>query len=163
MDIAIWRHVFRKSLISGSMASIASAISLLLLGKRELNSPAAPINAPSQWVWGKHAPYKNQFSLRYTLVGYVIFHTASIFWAMGYERARDHLSTSRKTSSVLVPAALTAVTAYAVDFHLTPKRFTPGFENRLSKKSLYIAYGTFALGLAAPALLKRYRLSQNKR
>ena len=162
MNITTWGHVFRKSLISGSVASIASAISLSLLGKGELNKSAAPINGPSQWVWGKHAPYKNRFSLRYTLVGYLIHHAASIFWAMEYEKTRERLSTSKKTPSVLVPAALAAVSAYTVDFHLTPKRFTPGFENRLSKKSLYIAYGTFALGLAAPALLAHYRVSRRR-
>ena len=97
------------------------------------------------------------------LIGYLIHHVASIFWALEYEKTRERLSSSKKASSIFVPAALTAVSAYTVDFHLTPKRFTPGFENRLSKKSLYIAYGTFALGLAAPALLKRYRLSQKKR
>lgn len=56
---------------------------------------------------------------------------------------------------MLAPAVVTAVAAYTIDFYLIPKRLTPGFENRLSKRSLFFVYGTFALGLAVPALLAR--------
>jgi hypothetical protein len=58
-------------------------------------------------------------------------------------------------NAAVTPAAITTAIAYAVDFYLIPKRFTPGFENRLSKKSLLLVYGIFALGLAIPALLAR--------
>ena len=157
-NIISWGRIIHNSLVSGSVASIASAISLSLLGKRELDRFAAPINGPSQWIWGRHAPYKNRFSLRYTLMGYGIHHAASIFWAIWYERVRKRLSPAKKTSTVLAPAIMTTAAAYVVDFYCIPKRLTPGFENRLSKRSLLLVYGTFALGLAAPALLDRYRL-----
>lgn len=147
--------VFRRSLISGSLASIASAVSLSLLGKKELKRSAAPINGPSQWLWGRHASYTNRFSFRYTVIGYCIHHAASIFWAIWYERFRNSTPTANVINAAIKPAVITTATAYAVDFYLTPKRFTPGFENRLSKKSLLSVYGVFALGLAIPALLAR--------
>lgn len=140
-------------LISGSVASIASAISLLLMGKSELNRFAAPLNGPSQWIWGRHAPYVNRLSFRYTFIGYIIHHAASIFWAIGYEALRLRLPPPETSYAVLVPAFLTGIAAYTVDFYLIPKRLTPGFENRLSKRSLFLVYGVFALGLAVPALL----------
>ncbi|SFF10365.1 hypothetical protein [Nitrosomonas sp. Nm166] len=156
-NIISWRRIIHSSLVSGSVASVASAISLSLLGKRELGRFAAPINGPSQWIWGRHAPYKNRFSLRYTLMGYAIHHAASIFWAIWYERVRERSSPTEKPSAALAPAVMTTAAAYVVDFYCIPKRLTPGFENRLSKRSLFLVYGTFALGLAAPALLDRYR------
>ncbi|WP_277813122.1 hypothetical protein [Aromatoleum aromaticum] len=36
---------------------------------------------------------------------------------------------------------------------MVPKRFTPGYEKRLSGQSLALIYGALALGLAAGALL----------
>ena len=155
MNITKWRNTLGTLLISGSVASIVSAISLSLLGKSELNRFAAPLNGPSQWIWGRHAPYVNRLSFRYTFVGYFIHHAASIFWAIGYEDLRRRLPPPETTSAVLAPAVVTAGAAYIVDFYLIPKRLTPGFENRISKRSLLLVYGAFALGLAAPALLAR--------
>ena len=49
-------------------------------------------------------------------------------------------------------AAAGAVTAAAVacfvDYRLTPRRLTPGFEHRLSSKALLAVYACFAVGLA---------------
>ena len=151
-----WRETFQNSLVSGSVASIASTISLSMLGKAELDKSAAPVNGPSQWIWGRHAPYQNRFSLRYTVVGYLIHHAASVFWALWYERLRQRLPVAESPSAVLAPAIVIAAAAYTVDFHLTPQRLTPGFEHRLSKRSLVAVYGTFALGLALTALLQRH-------
>jgi hypothetical protein len=158
-----WRDTFQNALVSGTVASVASTISLALLGKAELDKSAAPVNGPSQWIWGRHAPYQNRFSLRYTIVGYLIHHAASVFWAVWYERLRQRLPAAENPAAVLAPAAATAAAAYTVDFHLTPQRLTPGFEHRLSKRSLLTVYGTFALGLAATALLGRYSRSAGMR
>ena len=151
-----WRDAFRDALVSGTIASVASTISLSALGKAELDKSAAPVNGPSQWIWGRHAPYQNRFSLRYTIVGYLIHHAASVFWALWYEKLRQRLPTAENTAAVLAPAVVIATAAYTVDFHFTPQRLTPGFEHRLSKRSVLTVYGTFALGLALTALLQRY-------
>ncbi len=151
-----WGHVVRKALISGAVASVASTIALSLLGKAELGKSAAPVNGPSQWIWGRHAPYQNRFSLRYTIVGYAIHHAASVFWAIWYEKLRQHFAPAKNVPAVLGPAVATAAAAYAVDFHFTPERLTPGFENRLSQRALLMVYGSFALGLAATVLVDQY-------
>lgn len=143
--------------ISGSAASIASTICLSWVGKAELNRSAAPINGPSQWIWGRHAPYENRFSLRYTVVGYLIHHAASVFWAILYEKLRQQTAQANTPASAIVSAVLTSAAAYIVDFHFTPKRLTPGFEHRLSKHALLRVYGSFAIGLAVVALGDRYR------
>lgn len=150
-----WSRTIRAGLVSGAVASIASTIALSILGKAELGKSAAPVNGPSQWIWGRHAPYQDRFSLRYTIVGFAIHHAASVFWAIWYEKLRQRFAPAKSTTAVLAPAVATTAAAYAVDFHFTPKRLTPGFEHRLSQPSLLIVYGTFALGLAATALIER--------
>jgi hypothetical protein len=155
----IWSSAIFNGLVSGAVASVVSTVALSILGKAELGRYAAPVNGPSQWIWGRHARYQDHFSLRYTLIGYAIHHAASVFWATWYEKLRQQLPPAKSTAAVLAPAVATAAAAYAVDFHFTPKhltpRLTPGFEHRLSQPSLLIVYATFALGLAGTALLAR--------
>lgn len=150
-------QAIRNGLVSGSVASVASTISLSILGKMELDKLAAPVNGPSQWFWGRRAPFEDSFSLRHTIVGFGIHHATSIFWAIWYEKLRQSLPPAQNAPAVLAPAVATAAAAYFVDFHVVPKRLTPGFENRLSKRSLLVVYGTFALGLASIALLEGNR------
>lgn len=150
-----WSSAILGGLVSGTVASVVSTVALSILGKAELGKSAAPVNGPSQWIWGRHAPYQDDFSFRYTLIGYGIHHAASIFWAIWYEKLRQQLPPAKNTATVLAPAVATSVAAYVIDFHFTPKRLTPGFEHRLSQPSLLIVYGAFALGLAATVLFSR--------
>ena len=158
-----WGDALRNALVSGTVASIASTISLAILGKADLDRPVAPVNGPSQWIWGRHAPYQNHFSVRYTVVGYAIHHAASVFWAILHEKLRQRLVPTSSGAAVIAPAIGTAVAAYVVDFHVIPERLTPGFEHRLSKRSLLIVYGTFAIGLATVALMDRYCTPSHRR
>jgi hypothetical protein len=144
----------RKALVSGATASILSAISLAVLGKSELNRSAAPVNGPSQWAWGRHAPFKNGLSLKYTVLGYAIHHATSGFWAMFHEKLQERFK-AKKCTAVIAPAIAVTAATYVVDFHVAPKRLSPGFEQRLSTRALFIVYGSFALGLAGTALLRR--------
>jgi hypothetical protein len=148
-DKHLWRTALKRGVISGSMASLASAIALAMLGKAEIDNPVAPINGPSQWIWGRFAPYRNRFTARHTVIGYLIHHAASVFWASLYERWRGANSCVNDSASVVAQqaAAISAVALF-VDYRLTPKRLTPGFEKRLSRRSLFAVYAAFALGLA---------------
>jgi hypothetical protein len=73
-------------------------------------------------------------------------------WALVFEFARARRAT--QAGDALVPAATTSALACFVDFQLTPRRLTPGFERQLSRKSLAVAYVAFALGLAAGAAVQ---------
>ena len=72
----------------------------------------------------------------------------SVFWALVFERFRP-----RPGTPALLPAAATSALACFVDYRVTPQRLTPGFERRLSRKSLALVYAAFAIGLAAGAAL----------
>ena len=69
--------------------------------------------------------------------------------------------TGGKRHSTAGPAALAAgaagITAVAAvtDFKLIPERLTPGFEHRLSTRSLVLTYALFATGLALGAIATR--------
>ena len=141
-----WNVLAQRANVSGAAASVLSAIALAICGRIELGDPWAPLNGPSQWIFGPHAAHRSGPSLRYTLTGYLIHHLASVFWALTFERLR-----SRR--SIGAPAAATAAIACFVDYQLTPRRLTPGFERRLSRKSLGVVYVAFAIGLAAGAAI----------
>jgi hypothetical protein len=49
---------------------------------------------------------------------------------------------------------MTALAAF-VDYRLTPKRLTPGFEAHLSRSSMLGVFAAIGVGLAAGALLNR--------
>lgn len=148
-----WRRALARSVLSGSVASVLSACTLLLLGRRQTGSAVAPVNAVSHWYFGDKAARRDRPSLKYTLTGYLTHHVASIFWATIFERLFERRTWPTRTPPV-GPAAAVALTAAVVDYTITPKRLTPGFEKRLTATSLIGVYGAFAVGLALGRALR---------
>jgi hypothetical protein len=58
-------------------------------------------------------------------------------------------------SEALVEGTVVSGLAYVTDYYVVPDRLTPGFEKRLSNKSLTAIYCALAVGLAAGALRRR--------
>ena len=137
----------------GSGASLASAMALVACSRRETGSFLAGINAVSHWAWGDSAARQNGFSWKHTAVGALTHQAASLFWAYGFERLiasrRQNVAMARLVGESAVMSAL----ACAVDYTITPKRFTPGYELRLSRPSLVAVYAAFAGGLALRSVL----------
>jgi hypothetical protein len=151
-----WTDALRFALQSGTVASVLSSAVLASRGAIERHDPAGPMNGPSQWIWGLGAPYVRGFSFRHTVLGYLIHHASSILWAAMFEKAAARRA-ARPAVETLALAGATAVVASIVDFKLVPRRLTPGFEKRLSRQSLVLTYGAFALALAGAVLLTRKR------
>ncbi len=147
------RTSMRQALVAGSLASLLSAGALALAGRRENRSAAAPVNAVSHWYWGNSALRRQGTVTRHTLVGYLIHHGASLFWAGLHARAVRQIAALRTPTGMVVGCVSTAAIACFVDFRLTPSRLTPGFEHRLSRPALAGVYAAFAVGLAAGSLL----------
>ena len=72
--------ILKKAVRSGTYASIASTLLLLIRGIPDCGSAIAPVNAVSHWLWKEKAIYKQSSSVRYSASGYCIHHAASIFW-----------------------------------------------------------------------------------
>lgn len=92
---------------------------------------------------------------RHTLLGYLIHHGASVWWAGLHAAVMRRRRPQQKPAALLAGAAVTSALACVVDFRCTPERFTPGFEHHLSRKSIAGVYAVFALGLALGALAQR--------
>jgi len=149
-----WADAFADALWSGSAASVATTAVLASCGALECADAPAPLNGPSQWIWGKHAAYQRGFSTRYTIAGYLIHHAMSIFWATLYEKF-NRAAPPPSPGETLALATATSALACIVDYRLVPDRLTPGFQKRLSRTSLFFTYGAFALALAASSLIAR--------
>jgi hypothetical protein len=150
------RSLVKNALASGTAASIASATTLMACSAAKEGSFAGGLNGPSQWLWGEAEAYTREATLRHTAAGYVIHHATSIFWAMLHESVFG----SRRRKSPLrhcAEAAVSAGTAYVVDYHLTPKRFRPGFEKHVSSRGMVAVYAAFAAGLAIAAIARDRR------
>jgi hypothetical protein len=162
-----WPQAIRDGAISGSVASAASTAVLSARGEQENGTPYAPTNAISHWVWGGKAMRRDGPSTRYTLLGYAIHHASSMFWAAFYEKYFGRKAEAKEIVPSLAGGLGVAAVACFVDYKLTPQRLQPGFEQRLSGKSLALVYGAFGLALAARGLLaydeRRARREPSKR
>lgn len=151
-----WKQALREGAVTGSFASIFSAAYLAWAGHRR-GQPAAPVNAVSHWFFGDRSLRQDDPSLLYTLTGYLTHHAAAIFWAVLYAKVWGGREQAKEPIAAAVGAVTTAAVANFVDYQLTPKRLTPGFEHRLGRPEMASVYAFFALGLAVGAVLLRRR------
>lgn len=139
-----------SALITGSIASAVSSLALAALASAEGKSAVQPTNATSHWFYGDQAAQRRDVDLALTGVGYGTHHASAVFWALPFEtwlRADPPRSTADLLGRAISVSALAAV----VDYGITPRRFTPGWEHVLSKPSMVGAFASLALGLAAGA------------
>ncbi|GHC91977.1 hypothetical protein GCM10007320_41420 [Pseudorhodoferax aquiterrae] len=136
------------ALVAGSLASLLSCAVLAWAGRRENASAAAPLNAVSHWYWDDEALQHDGVDAAHTATGYATHHATSVFWAGLFALACRRQPALRRGKGALMGSAATSALACFVDFQLTPRRFTPGFEHRLSRPALAGVYAAFALGLA---------------
>lgn len=94
---------------------------------------------------------------RHTAVGYLIHHAMSIMWATLYERlfgSRRHEKTDLR---ICAEAATLAALAFVVDYGCAPRRLRPGFRKHLARRSIFVVYASFAVGVALASLLRARR------
>lgn len=151
-----WKQALREGVVAGSLASVFSAAYLAWAGNRR-DQPAAPLNAVSHWFFGNRALREDEPSLMYTATGYVTHHVASIFWATLHAKAWGARPEAKQPLPAVAGAVTAAAVASFVDYQLTPKRLTPGFEHRLGKPEMVNVYACFALGMAVGSLLMKKR------
>lgn len=151
-----WKQALREGAVSGSIASLLSAGYLAWAGYRH-GGPAAPVNAVSHWFFGDRALHRDQASLRYTLTGYLTHHGAALFWGVLHAKFWAARAQHKQPLPAVAGAVAASGVACFVDYQLTPKRLTPGFEHRLSRPELTNVYAFFAAGLLIGTLLMRKR------
>jgi hypothetical protein len=122
------------------------------LGLQRDATPWAPINAVSHILYGDEAANHTEPSLAYTATGALLNAGAMFAWGGVYAMLRRAVP-QRSASSAIVLSAATAALAYVVDYHVVPRRLTPGFEKRLPIEAMACIYGALAIGLAAGDVL----------
>ncbi len=152
--MAGWVTTLRFAITSGTIASATSTIALALLSRAEGKGALQPVNSTSHWMNGRQAASFRWADFTHTAVGYATHHAATVFWAVLFER---WVGMSRPVAALPLARDALAMSAFAaaVDYGATPKRFTPGWEFVLSKRSMAVAYAAMALGLASGALINR--------
>jgi hypothetical protein len=144
-------RLLRHILLEGGLAGLLSTAVLAWGGRRDSGHAAAALNAPSHWLWGEEALRSERPDMRHTGLGQVIHHASSLLWAAAYGSLQQRRRRPTPLNALADAAAVTALAA-VVDLKLTPQRFTPGFERRLSRPGLFLVYAAFGLGLALGGL-----------
>lgn len=140
-----------RTLLASAVTSAATTAALCLLSRQDTGHPAAALNATSHILWGDKAAKKNEWDIRHTLAGGLLNAGAMGLWSL----VQTLLPTPRSAWGAARNAGLVTALAYATDYHVVPRRFTPGFELRLSRKSLFGAYAVMAGALALSAFVTR--------
>lgn len=151
-----WKQALREGAVSGTFASLFSAAWLAFAGYRR-GTTAAPFNAVSHWFYGERSLEQDEPSWTYTASGYVTHHLASIFWGVLHAKVWGARPEAKKLLPAAAGAAAAAGVACFVDYELTPRRFTPGFEHRLARPDMGAVYACFAAGLLVGSLLMKKR------
>jgi hypothetical protein len=136
-----------RVLVSGTLASVASALAGMLCSRFDNRHGARPMNAVAHIYDGGFPPSQDSGG-RNTAVGIAIHTAASLWWGLFFESLPEKY---RSKSGATVVAGL----AYLVDYHVVHRRFRPGFEAHLSRGSLFAVYAALAAGFTAGAALNR--------
>ena len=152
----------RLIMIIGAVSSLAVTATGMVCGRAEGQSGWRPINAISHIAWGRKAAQKNLLTARYTGMGLLLNGVACGFWAWLYRHCRRAMrSPNSFLLSVGSGVAISAL-AYVTDYYVVPRRFTPGFELTLSRRSFPWLYGAVAVGLFTPDVMASGRSKMRK-
>jgi hypothetical protein len=147
-------EIVSDGLWNGALATATTTAAAALSGQVEEGRPLGPINAVSHILWGDRAARRTGPSAKYTATGLLLNAAAVTSWAVVQELLFCRQQRRKSVGQALAEGATTAGIAYLTDYHLVPERFTPGFEKRLSNKSLAGIYAVLAVSLGVGALLR---------
>ena len=140
-------------LFMAGLASLATSAAVSILARHETGHTAAGLNATSHILWGDRASKVNDFDAKHTVAGALLNSGAMLSWAL----VHSLLPRANSVPAILTKGALVSALAYVTDYHVVPKRLTPGFEKRLTTPSLAAVYGVLAASIAAADWFRRFR------
>jgi hypothetical protein len=143
------------TLATAAPASAATTAVVSLCGEIEERNAAAPLNAVSHILGGDSAARQDDLSLKHTGTGVALNTLAITSWAGVYEAVFGSRARRGSNRAAILGGIATSALAYAIDYHVVPRRLTPGFEKRLSPLSMFAVYASLALSLPIASLLGR--------
>jgi hypothetical protein len=144
-----------NTVVTGTIASAATAAAAAACGARDSGSALAAVNAVSHIVWGSDASNVRVADVKHTVPGLLLNTGATIFWAAIYESVFGHAADRGEIAKALLGGGAVSALAYVTDYHVVPKRLTPGWEERVSNRSLALIYVVLALSFPVRGLLNR--------
>ena len=140
----LWRRILLGGLKTGLAAFATTTAAIMLFGERERRAPWSAVNAVSHLVLPGRRVLRG-FSPLESAVGLACNGAAMLLWGVAYEGA---LALSRTEGNVAT-AGLATAAIYAIDYHLLPPRWWPGFERVLSTSGVAGTYVALGATLAA--------------
>jgi hypothetical protein len=147
------KNVLSAGLKNGSLLTLTTTAAILAVSANENDGAWGAINSISHMVYGDDEAYSNSFEPKQSSIGIAINGTAMVVWAIIYEVLFGKVKFPRSAATA---AAYTAG-AYIVDYYLVPKQYTPGIEQKISKKGIFGIYAILALTLFATSFWSRHR------
>src|SRR5690606_32069602 len=112
------RQAIFNVILSGTMASLATASVLAIAARAEGRRAAQPVNATGHWLLGDAAASATEIDVKHSLTGLSTHQAASIFWAAIHQAARRLRPGGRPWTDAIGVSALAAL----VDYGLVPRR-----------------------------------------
>jgi hypothetical protein len=148
------RDLIARTLGTAGPAAAATTAAVAVCGRTEDGNPVAPLNAISHILWGDEAAEHEDADVEHTVAGVALNTAAITGWAGVYELAFGRSARRGNLAAALAGGAAVSALAYVVDYYVVPKRFTPGFEQRLSPASMLAVYATLAMSLPIAGLME---------
>lgn len=150
-------NTLSRALTSGSFAGLVTTAAISMAGERESGNAVAPINATSHVLWGDdEAGSADSVDLKHTVPGLLINTSAGVFWAFVHELLLQQVR-PRDPVAAMASGAAVAALAYVVDYHLIPRRLSPGWDLRLSRRGVALGFATLGACLAVAGLVRSRR------
>ena len=146
--------IVADGLWNGAVATVATTAAVTACGMIEKQRVAAPINAISHILWGDQAARQSGPSAKYTVPGLILNGAAVTSWAILQELIFGRRQVRKPIARTLAEGAAISGLAYFTDYYVVPPRLTPGFEKRLTTKSLAGIYSVLAVSLGIGSWLR---------
>ncbi len=132
-----------------------TTIAIMAFAAQEKKNAFAPVSATSHILFGDAAFSDQAIRSKFIISGLLLNLGAMLMWASITELVIYllHMPANAILIACLVSVGIT-VAAYVTDFHIVPKRFTPGFEHVLSHRAVLLVYVFLALGIGSALLLE---------
>ncbi len=153
------KSYIQQSTLSGTASGLLMSVVIALASRARTGRTAPGLNAISHMLWGKEAGRQRNWSFRYTVSGLFLNQLACLFWSGCFEALfRDR--PNRLPGQGVPHVILVSFVAYLVDYHVVPKRCTPGFELQFPPAWYPSLYAGLAASLWAGAQVRGPYLCQ---
>lgn len=147
-----WHQALTASTLPGAIAGIGTLATVAYRGHRDTGSALAPINASSHALWGPRAGQVERPTLRHTLPGLAINLGAGLWWTLVFQKLFGAATERRGWPAAIGGGLATAALAYLLDYRILPRRLSPGWEQRITGRSLRLSLGVMGLGIGLASL-----------